>query len=331
MGAINVTKNNELITIEEGTFSYDFKPAELTINNYDEIKKTITSVTEQYKNRVYQDDDLETLKEDHKMLNSLRTGLEDGRKNVKKTIMEPYETFEAEVNELVSLIDEPLNDIKAGRDEILEAQKEVRYEALIDYVERQLKDSNVRMEDLEIRDSWTNKGNWTEKLNPRKKLTDEIKHHIEVIEEYHKNKIAQREVLEKFLESKGMEIEGWIDQLEYREATEIMDSIQKAEEKRKKEEAEKERIAQAEREVDERTEQELKYDKSNGEFDDRTEEIIEDVFKETFDDEITERIEVTGTQEQLNKLNDFMVANGIKVAPIIDEFDFEETWDDLPF
>lgn len=326
-----MAKNNEVITVDEGTFSYNFKPAELTINNYDEIKKTITSVAKQYKNRVYQDDDLETLTEDHRMLNSLRNGLEEGRINVKKVIMEPYESFEKDVKGLVELIDEPLNDIKAGRDEILEAQKEVRHEALIDYIERQLKDSNVRIEDLEIQDSWKNKGNWTEKLNPRKKLTDEIKRHIEVVEEQHKNKIAQREVLEKFLEGKGMETEGWIEQLEYREATEIMDSIQKAEEKRKQEEQEKERIEQAEREADEQAEHELTYDETNEQFNDETEEVTQETFKKTFDEKITERIEVTGTQEQLNDLNNYMVANGITVAPITDVFDFEETLDDLPF
>lgn len=317
---------NEVKTVQEGTFSYNYLPAELTINNYEEIKETIAGVADQYKNRVYKDDDLATLNEDHKMLNSLRKGLEDGRKNVKREINEPYKEFEKEIHSLVALIDEPLNDIKAGRDEILLAQEELRKEALYDYLERQLKDSKVQVGDLDIPSKWTNKGEWTEKLNPRKSLKEMIDSEIGRVEEELKNAIAQREVLTKFLEAKDMEVDGWLEQLEYREATEIMDSIQKAEEKRKQlekqrgeYEEERERIEQAEREVDERTQEEVA-------------QVEPDIFDET-GQVITERIEVTGTQEQLNKLNDFMVANGIEVAPIVDEFDFnlEDTLDDLPW
>jgi len=327
-----MSEKNELKTIQEGTFSYDFKPAELTINNYEDIQGTVKEIAKHYKNTVFEEDDLDGIRQAHQELNSFRKGLEEGRKNVKREYNKPLKDFERDVKSLVALIDEALDPIKEQRDEILDAQEEARREALNDYLERQIKDTNVRMDDLEIEDSWTNKGNWTKKLNPRKKLKEEIERHLDEIKEEYKRKIAERNTLEAFLDEKDMDHEGWISQLEYRDALEIIQEIQRTEAKKK--EAEKERAEQEAEQAKRNNEQneandELRYDKTGGaDLSGKTGEVVEQIFDEEFDEPemITKEISVTGTQEQLEQLNEYMNNNNIVFEPII-----EETTDDLPW
>lgn len=317
---------NELMTIQESTFSYDYVPATLEIKNLDNIKSTVKEISKHYKKTVFQEDDLSGINQAHLELNRFKNGLEESRKNVKNEYNKPLEEFENEIKGLVELLDDPLNDLKEQRDEILDAQEENRRNALNDYLERRLEDTNVRIEDLEIEKSWTNKGNWTDKLNPRKKLTDEVNRQIELIEEEQKKKLADREVLETFLDSKGMEHEGWTSQLEFREALDIIKEIQRTEERKKQEEErikqEEERRKQIEAEQSHFEQEKEEPVFESGLFERDFEEVVPEVEPEL----ITEKIEITATREQLDEIYRYLDVNRIGFKPVIDE-----TLDDLPW
>lgn len=312
---------NELMTMQEGTFSYDFKPATIEIKEYENLVKTAEMVADHYDSLVFKNSTLSEINESHRELNSFINGLNESRLNVKRQYNEPLKEFEEKIKVLTNTLNKPLQDIKDARDEILKVQEEARSEALIDYLERQLKDSNVRVEDLEIEDGWTNKGSWTEKLNPRKVLTDEIQKQIEYVKEEFRKKIADRQILETFLNDKGMEHEGWIAQLEYRDSLEIIQDIQRAEEKRKQKEQQEKNAVETRLHEEAKKVEEL--------MEEPIEEVVIREFEEVAPRLITERIKVTGTVEQLNQLNQFLVAKGISVQPIVDEVN--ETADDLPF
>lgn len=311
---------NELMTIEQGTFKYDFKPAVIEINDYDKLVETSEMIAKHYDSLVLKDSELSEINEVHRELNSFIRGLDEDRLKVKREYNEPLKEFEDKIKHVTGLLNKPLQDIKGARDEILTKQEEARTEALNDYLERQLKDSKVRIEDIEVPSNWINKGNWTEKLNPRKKLVDEVKREIERLEEENKKKLADREVLEAFLDEKGMEHEGWTSQLEYRSSLDIIQEIQRIEE-HKKEMEEAERLHKLEVEEENKSAIPTPEEAEFLEFEREFEEVEEQT--------ITEKIKVTGTIEQLNKLNQFMVENGITVEPIIDEDDL--IVDDLPF
>lgn len=319
---------NELMTIEQGTFKYNFKPAVIDINDYDKLVETAEMVAKHYDSLVLTNADLNEINETHRELNSFIKGLDEDRLKVKREYNKPLKEFEDKIKHVTGLLNKPLQDIKNARDEILIKQEETRREALDDYLERQLKDSKVRIEDIEIPNQWTNKGNWTEKLNPRKKLTDEIKREIERLEEENKRKLAERETLETFLDSKDMAHDGWVSQLEYRDALDIIKEIQRAEEEKKqREQIEKEHKLQADIDNESVNPTAEEAEILNIEDEQVTENINRDFFE--VEQTITEKIMVTGTVEQLNKLNKFMVENGIKVEPIINEDDL--VTDDLPF
>lgn len=301
---------NDLMTIEQGTFTYDFQPAKVEINNYDKLVETAEMIAKHYDSLVLTNADLSEINEVHKELNSFINGLNEDRKKVKREYNEPLKEFEDKIKSVTGLLNKPLQEIKNARDEILTKQEEAREEALEDYLERQLKGIEVRIGDIEIPSQWTNKGNWTDKLNPRKPLKEEIEKEIERIEEENKRKLKEREVLETFLDEKRMEHEGWISQLEYRDAFDIIKDIQRNEERKKWDEENKKQY-EAERKRIIETEDE---------------QVFERDFEEVAPELVTEKIEITATRKQLEEIYKYLDLNLIKFKPVI-----EETLDDLPW
>ena len=89
------------------------EPGIAVIDNFQELKSTLETQLEVYKNIVYSADGVKAAKKDKAALNKLKKAIDDRRKEIKKAYMEPYLTVEAQAKELVALIDEPLRLITA--------------------------------------------------------------------------------------------------------------------------------------------------------------------------------------------------------------------------
>lgn len=96
-----------------------------TINfNFEELKKELAERLDHYKNLVITKDSIQEGKSDRAKLNALAKALDTRRKEVKKVCLAPYEAFEAQVKELLALINEPIMAI----DSQLKAYDEMRKE-----------------------------------------------------------------------------------------------------------------------------------------------------------------------------------------------------------
>lgn len=80
-------------------------PKLIAFNN-EEIIKELKPRLEEYKTVVYNEDEIGKAKEDRANLNRFEKAIEDERKRIKKTYLEPYEKFEAQVKEITALIKE---------------------------------------------------------------------------------------------------------------------------------------------------------------------------------------------------------------------------------
>lgn len=76
--------------------------------NHEEIKKEMQAKVATYKSIVYDDDQIKEAKADRAELNKMIKALEDKRKEIKKQCLEPYESFEKQMKELVAIIQEPV-------------------------------------------------------------------------------------------------------------------------------------------------------------------------------------------------------------------------------
>ena len=95
----------------------------------------ITQVTERYQGVVFTEDQIREAKRERAQLNAMRKAISDRRIQVKNEIMEPYNIFEREVGEVVSLIDKPIKEIDAQIKGFEERQKNEKRDALERYFE----------------------------------------------------------------------------------------------------------------------------------------------------------------------------------------------------
>lgn len=320
---------NELI--ENSSFGLKYTPAVLEMERYEEMEEAVKAFADKYSGLVFTAAEKNGATEARSELIALQKSLEAERKNVKREYNKPLQEFETKVKKLVDMIGEPLDDIRDGLKVIEEGEKERRESALQSTLESMTKNNDlVSIADLEQPSSWFNKGNFTNKLKPTAKFEKELFQAIKEKEREFEHKEAQKRILKNYCETKEINPSGWLQQLNYRSATEIMDVINQ-EEKLKKEKA---RLAQ-EREAREKeaaqaivkeVEETQKVEKTEIEMEAETGtqptsqvELVKEVYTDT--------IEITGTAQQLKELNEYLKSSGIKVKKVEDSF----ILDDLPF
>lgn len=88
--------------------------------NHEEIKQEMAAKVADYKSMVYDDDQIKEAKKDKAELNKLIKSLEEKRKEIKSQCLAPYEKFEKQMKELVSIVQEPI----AAIDEQVKAYEE---------------------------------------------------------------------------------------------------------------------------------------------------------------------------------------------------------------
>ena len=88
------------------------QPGLVSIDNFLEMKDALAQVLTRYENVVYTEDMLADAKADKKELTRLRKEIDERRKEIKKAYLAPYNDFEAQVKELLAMVDAPLDEIK---------------------------------------------------------------------------------------------------------------------------------------------------------------------------------------------------------------------------
>lgn len=112
-------------------------PGEVVIDNFLEMKDALAQMLARYKNVVYTEDMLSDAKADKKELTRLRREIDDRRKEVKKAYLAPYNDFEAQVKELLAMVDAPLSEIKDFVSAMEAREKEAKREDIYTYFVKQ--------------------------------------------------------------------------------------------------------------------------------------------------------------------------------------------------
>lgn len=79
--------------------------------NYSELKAELADKLVKYKGTTYDDSAISLAKKDKANLNKLKTAIENKRKEIKEELLEPYNQFETQVKDIVSMIDKPILEI----------------------------------------------------------------------------------------------------------------------------------------------------------------------------------------------------------------------------
>lgn len=101
--------------------------------NHEEIKAEISAKMEYYRNVIYSDGEIKLAKEDRATLNKFMQALDTRRKEIKKLYLKPYEDFEAQLKDIISLINEPIALIDAQVKEYEAKQKKEKEARIKEY------------------------------------------------------------------------------------------------------------------------------------------------------------------------------------------------------
>ena len=86
--------------------------------NYEAIKEAAVAKAKEYQGIIYGEADEAAMKRDRADLNRIINAIEDERKRIKKACMVPYETFEAQVKDVLQPLRSAVTSIDAGLSEI---------------------------------------------------------------------------------------------------------------------------------------------------------------------------------------------------------------------
>ena len=113
----------------------DYQLPEKISFNYEEIKSEVAEKVKHYANLVYTEDQIKDAKSDRATLNKFVKALEDKRKEIKKQCLEPYEKFEAQMKEIIAIVNEPIamidNQVKEY-EELKKSEKLANIQAYFD-------------------------------------------------------------------------------------------------------------------------------------------------------------------------------------------------------
>ncbi len=102
------------------------QPGQIRIDNFEQLRQSLTQVLSRYEGVVYTDAMLTEAKADKKELSRLRREIDDRRKEIKRAYLAPYNEFEAQVKELLSMVDAPLDEIKGFVSSMENREKEAK-------------------------------------------------------------------------------------------------------------------------------------------------------------------------------------------------------------
>lgn len=111
------------------------EPEQLSFDAFDfqKLKSTLDAALRQYEGIIYTEENLSYAKTDKKKLSRLRRELDDRRKEIKRSYLQPYLAFEAQIKELLSQIDIPFEHVKSFLSEIDTHEKEAKREEIKHY------------------------------------------------------------------------------------------------------------------------------------------------------------------------------------------------------
>lgn len=123
------------ISEEKGEKQMEFRMKEYQLPekikfNYEELKQELTEKVKLYETMVYTDEQIKEAKADRANLNKLKKALNDERILREKEYMQPFNVFEAQINEIIGIIDKPVAVIDAQIKEYEEKQKKEKMEKI---------------------------------------------------------------------------------------------------------------------------------------------------------------------------------------------------------
>lgn len=276
--------------------------------NYLQLKTELADKLVKYKGTTYDDSAISLAKKDKANLNKLKTAIEDKRKEIKKELLEPYEIFQVQIKDIISMIDKPILEIDTqikACDEKVKADKQAEIQFYFNEVIGDL--ANILKLDRIFNDRWLNvtynMKNIKEEIDEAIKRTNDD---LEVIKGL--NSEFNTELMSEYLST--------LDLSSVLRRKTLLEERKKALERleRKKQEQE---LLKNESTVNKCTQEQTKDSQSTIYSNEQQADVKNDLNAPT-ENLIKLDFRVWGTQEQINSLKEYLKEKNIKYGRVTD-------------
>ncbi|MBU5370992.1 DUF1351 domain-containing protein, partial [Enterococcus avium] len=315
---------NEL-AVTDIQFAVNYTPSKITIENEDQLDQLINQVTEHYGAQVFSDSNIPEAKEARAQLNKYVKAMEDRRKEIKREFTQPLTQFESVMKGYVEKITTISDDIGEGIKRYDEEQKAIRLEKIQAEMVKLAELFNIEPDVIEVHSNWLAKSAFTAKDEVRPKIIDEIKDKMKIVAMERDRIAADKATITDYAEIAGLDPYAWANMIDQGwNVADVREKIKQAvEDKRLREEqAEQRRIAQEEHDAalaklaEEQAMEQAQQSDSGNMYDRETGEIIQAQEQVSDPKQMTVTLQLTGTLNQMNALNQYLVENGIEVVPV---------------
>lgn len=295
--------SNEVETVSN-EFSVTYKPSELKINNFAELKAKVQNFSNQYKDLVATDESLAGAKSAKAELNKLVKAIDTERKRIKKEYNEPYNDFKLNIDDLQTILKQTIDPISEQIANIETQQRNERANKVRELINEMAPEYGINPDTIEIEHEWTNKTmSQTKLIRTLKDGFTALKHQQESLE-------LNKKLVDEHCKTKGIDSSGWLSQIDQdTDIKQLLISIDRAVEDKARKEQQKKNEQEYEDAI--RKSQQTKVEDKT--VDQETGEIVDE--EEAIDDDApsqwTMAFRVTGDFDKLKLLNDFIIKNNI--------------------
>lgn len=322
------------LAVQDVQFSVSYTPSKIIIENEDQLEGLVNKVVQHYGSFVFSDSNIPEAKEARAQLNKIVKTMEDRRKEIKSEFTKPLDDFEKVMKHYVGQVKEISTGIGEGLTKYEEEQKAIRLEKIQSEMAKLAELFNVEANVIEVHSNWLTKASFTAKGEVRPKVVDEIKDKIKIIAMERERVAADKATVTDYAEIAGLDPYAWANMVDQGwSVADIREKIKIAVEDKRVRELEMERaraaeeeyqaaMAELERSKAVETETGAMIDPETGEVISAAQSMSDDMpssnnYTNTSNDElITATLKLTGTVDQMQALNDFIVERGIQVVPV---------------
>lgn len=134
----------------------EFQVPEKIDINFEELKQEVAVKMADYKDLVYTDEEVPKAKKDLATMRKFIKALDEARKNVKAELLKPYGEFEAKLNAIKVLVEEPIYLIDKQVKDFEDKKKSEKAKAIADYYNGLVNKPPVNILDVIASPKWAN-------------------------------------------------------------------------------------------------------------------------------------------------------------------------------
>jgi len=305
--------------MEEYSVKVTDKKGSIVFENFDEIKAALAEQMNIYNSLEITEEGKQEAKKDVATLRKIKKAIDDRRKEIKNSFMDPYTDFEKQVKELTALIDAPIAMISGNLDAFEQKRIAEKKQHIVD-----LWNDNIKIPGADIsvfyNPAWENSTTTDASIkNDISQYNITYESNLNVLKSFEDVGEVEIEKATKIFVSSKLDITKAVAEINhFREAKKMMEEQQRRDEERR---AEQERL-RAEREAEQeklRIEREAEQERLNAEREkemlERESETPEVIIPDPVSKE-THIFSMKLSSDEYEMVMDFLIANGLESEEI---------------